>query len=113
MEHKNKFNMTIISIIISSIIILVGIVFIYLSIDQSEIWVKNKDVGRTVGLGYPATYGADFYTEMSLNTKYIASATKATYYLIERSFGILFIIIGVFSLLHNIKQLKTKNIKEK
>lgn len=82
----------------------IGIVFIYLSVDKSQIYVKESESIKTTGLGYATKYGADFYTEASENMKYIANATKETYYLIERSFGILFIIIGAFYLTHNLKQ---------
>lgn len=99
----------IINIIASIIIFTLGIIFISQSIDKSEIGVaKNIYGGKTISLGYATTYGADFYTEMSLNTKYIANATKETYYLIEKCFGILLIIIGVFNILHNLKQLENK-----
>lgn len=105
-NNKSKKIINIISFVISIIICLLGIVFIGLStIDKSEIGVKERNGGKVTGLGYPVTYGADFYTEMSLNTKYIAKSTQETYYLIERCFGILLIIIGIFYLLHTLKRL--------
>lgn len=99
-------NVTKIAILIGVIICILGIVFIYSSIDKSEIFVKHSNGVKTIGLGYCKTYGADYYTEMSLNTKYIANATRETYYLIERCFGITLIITGTFYILHNYKKLK-------
>lgn len=101
-----KVNANKVAIVIGIAICILGIIFIYFSIDKSEIFVKDRIGTKTVGLGYCKEYGTDFYTEMSLNTKYIASATRETYYLIERCFGIFLIIIGIFYILHNFKQLK-------
>lgn len=101
-----KLNVNKVAIVIGIVICILGIIFIYLSLDKSEIFVKERLGAKVTNLGYCKEYGADFYTEMSLNTKYIASATRETYYLIERCFGISLIIIGIFYILHNFKQLK-------
>ena len=101
-----KLNVNKVAIVIGIVICILGIVFIYLSLDKSEIFVKEGLGVKVTNLGYCKEYGADFYTEMSLNTKYIASATRETYYLIERCFGIYLIIIGILYILHNFKQLK-------
>ena len=105
-KKKSSKGMSALSIIIGLIICITGIVFIFLSNNKTEIYVKQSEGTKTTGLGYSVTYGADFYTETSLNMKYIASATKETYYLIERCFGILLIMIGVLYLVHNIKQIE-------
>ena len=101
-----KLNVNKVAIVIGIVICILGIIFIYLSLDKSEIFVKERLGAKVTNLGYCKEYGADFYTEMSLNTKYIASATRETYYHIERCFGVSLIIIGIFYILHNFKQLK-------
>lgn len=111
---KEKFKkiklkkINVISIIICIIICIIGIVFIYLSINKSQIYVEEGKGIKTFGVGYATKYGADFYTEASENMVFIANAIEETYYLIERCFGILLIIISVFYLLHTLKQINAE-----
>ena len=106
-KKLKKINVNIIGIIISIVICFVGILFLISGIDKSNtaVGVKERDGGTITGLGYATTYGADFYTEASKDMIFIGNATKEIYYLLEKCFGILLIIIGIFNILHNCKQL--------
>lgn len=105
MEKLKNLNIYKVSIIIGIIVIIIGIVFICLSATKLQINAK-KSAGQTVtNQGYYTEYGGDFYSEMSFTTKYIASATRETFYIIERCFGISLVITGIFYILHNLKKL--------